>query len=375
MRALIEIYGGDARGHEVLAHFNYVACNSGGSLVAAGLIENLSLNTLMGLFTDARQRSRLFSELPWYRKSLLRLADLGPKYSAQQKLVGLKSLLQVNGATPLPKIVIVGNDGQPVRFSFMTYDYQRDRAKHLRSFNSLAGSFGSGLTNMTLAEAVHASTNAPVNYFDAPAQPDTPPANRMYWDGGITGYNNPVLAAVVEAIANGSTPQSIGVLSLGTGTTFLPLADDGPFNPPCLGQAPPERGTFADLRKLAKSVLADPPDAASFIAHMMIEGALPNAKCEAQPTPIVRMNPLIQPTRNAAGLWQLPKGLVESEFRDLVKLDMDATAQAEVDLIQKLGDAWIANDVNNQPIRATTNMACEIGHPTFAAAKSAWAQL
>lgn len=51
----------------------------------------------------------------------------------------------------------------------------------------------------TLVEAVHASTNAPIRYYDEPAEV----SGRRYWDGALGGYNNPVLAAVVEALANG----------------------------------------------------------------------------------------------------------------------------------------------------------------------------
>lgn len=62
-----------------------------------------------------------------------------------------------------------------------------------------------------------------MNYFDDPARF----GERQYWDGGIAGLNNPVLAAVVEAIAYGKARSEFGVLSIGTGNTFLPTK--GPY--------------------------------------------------------------------------------------------------------------------------------------------------
>ena len=79
-----------------------------------------------------------------------------------------------------------------------------------------------------LAEAIHASSNAPVNYFNAPAEI----GDRRYWDGAIGGYNNPVLAGVIEAAVNaeryGTSLSEIKALSLGTGSVVLPLAQGAP---------------------------------------------------------------------------------------------------------------------------------------------------
>jgi hypothetical protein len=75
-------------------------------------------------------------------------------------------------------------------------------------------------TSVMLAEAVHPSTNAPVNYFDAPAQ--FPARPRRYWDGGIPGCNNPLQAAVTKALVLGQDPTDIAALSLGTATGPFP---------------------------------------------------------------------------------------------------------------------------------------------------------
>src|SRR5207244_12011611 len=80
----------------------------------------------------------------------------------------------------------------------------------------------------SLSEILNASTNAPVNYFDAPAGT----GGRRCWDGGLAGNNNPVLGAVVEALANGVRAESIDVLNIGTGQVFL--APDPPAEDPAL---------------------------------------------------------------------------------------------------------------------------------------------
>ena len=53
-----------------------------------------------------------------------------------------------------------------------------------------------------------------------------PAANRhrRFWDGAIGGYNNPALAGIVEILArpNPPAPDTISVLSIGTGSVVLP---------------------------------------------------------------------------------------------------------------------------------------------------------
>ena len=61
----------DATGHEVLSYFNLVAANSGGSLVAAALAENLRLSEIEKIFDEEKIRSKVFSKLGFWEKSLL----------------------------------------------------------------------------------------------------------------------------------------------------------------------------------------------------------------------------------------------------------------------------------------------------------------
>src|SRR5205807_4717283 len=89
-----------------------------------------------------------------------------------------------------------------------------------------------------------------------------------YWDGGIAGCNNPVLAGVTEAIVKGQKPRDIVVLSIGAGSVALPGQQPGqPSSPYVLPII--DAGIITDLRKIAATILDDPPDIATFLAHVM----------------------------------------------------------------------------------------------------------
>jgi len=61
------------------------------------------------------------------------------------------------------------------------------------------------------------------------------------------------------------------------------------------------------------------------------------------------------------------------EFAYLLKLDMDAVEQAQVDAISKYADLWVEGVVPNQPVRMDGDaLQCELGQVTFPAAVAAW---
>lgn len=369
-RVLQDLYGTRARGHAVLRNFDMVVANSGGSLVAAGLAENLALDEILNLFLAAETRDRIFVPLPWYRK----LNPVGwfvpsPRFSAEDKLEGLKSLLPNGRSTLLSDLHIPGYRGSDVQFAITAYDYDRDRVKFFRSYTaSLAGSIANPSLTAPFAEAAHASSNAPVGFFDQPARA----AGLRFWDGAVAGFNNPVLVGAIEALSNGIQANEIGMLSIGTGNTFLPQkAGDIPdylAKPVC------EPSIGEDLKKLAAAVVADPPDSHTFIAYLMLGQKLPGsaAQCPHPSPALVRMNPLIQPVRNAQGKWDLPPGLNRQEFEKLVELDLAVTEQADVDLIARFCSLWLGDGIPNQPVRANGNLECEIGYSSYSAAKLAW---
>jgi hypothetical protein len=197
------------------------------------------------------------------------------------------------------------------------------------------------------------------------------------WDGGVTGCNNPVLAAVTEAIVMGQEPLDIIALSSGTGTVARPwpTAADPPDSPyvqtishPCL---------VADLRKLAASILDDPPDIATFLAHVMTGGST-GLPAPAQ-SRIVRMNPLIAPM-GEPGQWRAPGPLAApmtaTQFTYLATLDVDAVEQAQVQAIAAFADVWIGGNVTNQPLRMNGDtLSPELGYSSFRDAAAAWRSL
>ncbi|HLY45973.1 MAG TPA: patatin-like phospholipase family protein [Stellaceae bacterium] len=372
---LMDLYGEAASGHQVLANFDLVAASSGGSLVLAGLVENLSLDNILQYFMDEQKRRSIFSPTTSLGDNLLQtVLGVGPKYSANAKLPAIERLLPTTGDSPLAGAMdgVVGPAGKPVHLLIVGFDYDRNRAIFFRSAPATQAGWGTGQpATVTLAGAVHASTNAPVNYFDAPA--DLPDAPGRFWDGGITGCNNPAVSAVVEALVLGYRSLDIRVLSLGTATVIFPLADPGV--PPKPLEAPrPDSSLITDLKKLAAAILDDPPDAATFIAHVMTganAGVPPSVVSR-----VVRMSPLVSPLPAAGGEWRPPPGWSLAQFKYLANIDMDAVAQTDITYIDDYCRHWLVDNAPNQPIRmsggAFDPQHPEIGYAKFSEAKAAW---
>ena len=395
VRTLIDLYsqrgdGTDVTGHQILRKFDLIAANSGGAITLGGLTLNLTLDQLLNLFMGEKRRKQIFVAASFFEDPIAHLtglAGIGPKYSARAKLVGLRTILGPAGdqlVRNIPQSVGNSVNNRAPQFVFCAFDYDINREVFFRSdTNSLAGSRGAK-GDITIAEAVHASSNAPVNYFDAPAQG---PNNRRYWDGAIGGYNNPVLAGVIEALANAAAyntdRDSIHVLSIGTGNVALPLARGVPGEDHDLVVHPGHSTIPNDLKKLATSIVDDPPDAATFHAHILLNGHVPSPN-DPLPviSPIVRLNPLIQPIPGAGNIpWVFPNQLDgrpmdRTEFAAIRDLDMDAVEQPDVVRISNLCNLWFADNVPNQPIRANSHdLTPEIGHGRYKIAKQAALQL
>ncbi len=371
VKALISIFGGQMRGNEVLKQFDLVAANSGGSIVLGGLVENVTLQELLNYFMDAANRNAIFSPTSSFvDNSLEKLLGFGPKYSATAKLPALESLLPQTGNKALRGIneELFGPRGDPVRLMIVGFDYDRNRGTYFRS--TAVGSPCLGIANaadITLAEAIHASTNAPVNYFDGPAI--FPARSVRYWDGGTSGNNNPVLAAATEALVIGQTPENIAALSLGTGTVqLLPGVQGQPDSP--FYAAWQNSGLAGDLGKIASSILDDPPDSASFIAHVMTAGA--SAPPAGAVSRIVRLNPVIAPI-TVGGQLQPPGGMSVAQFQYLCGIGIDALLPNEVNSIAAYADLWLAGQAPNQLIHNdNATPPVTIGQADFPTALAAW---
>jgi uncharacterized protein len=255
-----------------------------------------------------------------------------------------------------------------VHLLIIAFDYDRECAQFFRSAPTCGRAWGVGdASSVTLAQAINASTDPPINYFDKPAKI----RSDRYWDGAIAGYNNPVLAGVSEARVLGQAPTDIVALSIGTGRVTLagpPTSKASPFV-----KQRKQQCLVSDIGKIAVAIVDDPPDAATFMAHVMTGGieGLP-FQLESH---IVRMNPLVRPERRG-GEWKAPGGMTAAEFTTLADLGIDAIKQDQVDAIVRYAKMWIAGTAPNQPIRMNGDtFKCELGHETFSGALAAWRQL
>lgn len=369
-KALGALYKGHTPGREILSRFDLVAANSGGSIVLAGLLENWSPDQIFGFFNDSTKRRSVFSET--FLGSVLGRSGIAPKYSAYQKLKGLQAALTGTGSMKLPDAaaLVTRSPAARIRLLITAFDYDRNRAAFFRSAPTDPGWGDSKASDVTIAEAVHASTNAPVQFFDGPAT--LPGRDGRYWDGAISGCNNPVLAAVTEAITANVHPSDIVALSIGTGTQARPWPRPGPEEDSPLFAKKSDGGQINDLKKLASSILDDPPDIATFLAHVLTGGS---AGLPPKGSRIVRMNPLIGP-RPDGNSWITPGTMSQQDFEAMLKLGMDAVKDNDVARITQYADLWLKDKALNQPVRMNGDtLKLEIGQAFFGEAAAAWTAL
>ncbi|RUL78956.1 patatin-like phospholipase family protein [Dyella choica] len=379
VKALIDLYNSETTGHTVLRDFDMVAANSGGSIVLGGLVANMKLGDLLAFFKDPKRRESIFVK-KWPHPSFIPT----PRYRTDAKLGGLKEAFPRCCNLPMQDAVkdIPGKtSGKPVHLLIIGFDYDRNRARFFRSAPAQGANLGSGdPAQVPLVEAIHASSTAPVLYFDQPAVLPHDSGKR-YWDGGVTGCNNPVLAAVTEAMVMQGRSKSVIALSIGTGTVCLaPPPPDPPDSNRALYSTLYAQGVLADVRKLASAIVDDPPDSASFIAHVMA-GAVPPALPPLVDSRIVRMNPMVSPM-GKPGNYTFPaeNGSPTKEEQDtftkLVGLDMDAIKDDEVEAIETFTNLWLKNKARNQAIRMKPTLERDgVGHELYLDAKEAWRKL
>ncbi len=388
--ALQRLYGDDATGHEILKNFDLVAANSGGSIVAAGLFLNLKLSDLFDLLNIQTNRKLIFQKNK--REGLLDLVkQIAPRWEAALKRPGLTDVVAktpgISSQTldwfhnePMHKAWPFGATRLP-HLLLLAYDYVEHRARYFRTNDHTKAGTGSNpnlVRTPTLRDAVHASTNAPVVYFDRPAsfdlrksRTDTSGYDVLAWDGAMAGYNNPMVAAVTEALANGATRNKIKIMSIGTGADLRPIKQHLPAgvvikpNARCLViDAPdvPKRPLprfKQDVLFASKAILSHPPDIATYTSHMMISTQVPGRSGTTRTNMdlrIARFNPILHPNRSgpdAAPVLSKPADLHKDDLERLGKMDMDVIAQQDVNLIKAHTESWLANNTRNQAIVAT----------------------
>ncbi|MDX2001339.1 MAG: patatin-like phospholipase family protein [Chitinophagales bacterium] len=397
LKCLAKMYPNET-GRKILNRFDLVVANSGGSIVTAALAADLTPSEALQMITLQENRDAIFDKKPLFK--IRKGAEIAPRYRTRSKLKGFKALFEKVSKIPgfaekymheLPNL----EPAIKTQFLIIGFDYDRTRGVFFRSnwksrgisanIHQIATEMPKSYERVKLLEAVHASTNAPVSYFDEPAKvqyanENAPNVYHNFWDGAIAGYNNPALAGVTEAVVNGISTTEIEILSIGTANGFLPVALENQ-NPPmqyesdCLIVKQKIGSQVSDISKMAKSIISDPPDAASFISYVILHPDLQTH------TSYVRLNPLIQPIKNN-GRWEVPKGYINMTggnreealdmFRKIYELDMDATAQDDIRLIELLTDEWLKNNIPNQGIRVDSDFKPIIGYGTYEEGARAW---
>lgn len=389
---LADLYGRDTPGRTILSLFDLTVANSGGSLVLAGLCLNLTPAKIIELLSQLENRKKIFKRIP-----ITGQIGIGSRYQAEAKRNGLRELLAIASGED-PEILLstipqtIHSNGQN-HILICAFDFDLERAAFLRS-NSSSNSASSHPKNVvgmkatrdeplgddiTLLDAIHSASHAPVLYFEKTADvqlimPDQSIERRRYWDGAVGGNNNPALAGLTEALSNDIRPEDIRILSIGTGIVRLPVARDFPaqsVSHPHLFEENKESQFLANMFKMATSILADPPDAASYIAFRMLHLS---EDVPIRPN-LVRMNPMISPVWNEHSFqWDLPKGYQtrQADFTKIVEVDMDAVSRDDFDSVSLAMNLWLQDLLPNQGIQHTRLLKAKIGQGLYSQAKSAW---
>jgi predicted acylesterase/phospholipase RssA len=360
--ALDALYPG-LPGRQLLAQFDIVAANSGGSLVLAGLLKNQTAAEVLATFDHPDSPTSLFVKLPLLKR-LGSLIGLGPKYSTAKKRERIQASLGAIHACPLRNLGdLFSHLPKAPKIFIVAFDYDRLRAVFFRSFKTVANEASS----ISLTDAINASSTAPVAFFDKPAIV----GGQRYWDGAIGGYNNPIMAAVTEALVDGAATADMIALSLGTGVTCRVPFDHPVQEGPRDFFVPRGRACLlADIRKLAGSILDEPPDAALYSAHVALGNAVVPGG-QQPPATLVRLNPSIQPVLSGTS-WTAPGGLTRYELKALMNLPAGLSTDDDVIMVRALGQKWIQGLVPNEPIRRTDDLGCLIGDKTFQAGRDRW---
>jgi hypothetical protein len=357
-------------GRDILSKFDLVAANSGGSIVLAALLANFSPSDVAAFYSDPATVRKMYCPR-WcsaFKNTFLR--PLFPPYSSDGKRAALAKLLddRCSEGERLPSSIplaewpsILGTD---LALLITAYDYDSERGAFFRSTARAGDIEAERRCDVPIIDAVHASTQGPILYYGKPAAV----AGRRYWDGGLAGYNNPVLAAVIEAMSeHPNRVDDIRVLSIGTGTIArAPYGQDAPrpfarATSTCLG---------AQLKKVAGAVLADPPCAATFHAHMALDGG--RASETARKSHLVRLSPFVRPRRDQQQSWQPPRGLTTEEFKSLAGMKADTMRESDLRLIGKMSQLWIDGLVENEPVLISSSPSFDIGDRTFDDARAHW---
>ncbi len=133
--ALRDLYG-DIRGRGILKNFDLAVANSGGSIVLAGLIEDMKPSEIIDLFSDPIKRQSIFVSLPLVKSLLSHIPIFPETYSAAGKLEGLKAAFGPMGDTYLENLPVtegwpLSPNEEPVKILIVGFDYDRSARSFL----------------------------------------------------------------------------------------------------------------------------------------------------------------------------------------------------------------------------------------------------
>lgn len=390
----------EIKGHEILRHFDLVVANSGGSLVLAALACNWSFKEILHLFNEETLK-RIFNKISfrdqYFPANILRLLKVnmvGTRYSTTEKRKALSEILRLNNKklddvllSELPTII----GKKSLEIIVTTFDAINNRAKIFRSNTKSKASTeviaGIGnLDNISLVEAIHGSSTAPVNYFDFPAvfSPKNSRKRFYLWDGGLSGFNNPVMLGLTEAFANGINRKNIHILSIGTGSKLVSFEDTVKFRNnyystllgkklafdknnidfkktafwtvPLLGEIKKPKIFFRFFRgkklylstisSLSKTILFEPQTWATYSAYISLFSE--DIDNHSNNTRFIRLSPQIIKEKNSSNL-----------INKLYDLDMDIIEHKDLELLKQCFIEWKNGSIINEPIQWTRTIEGE----------------
>lgn len=350
---------GNINGHNVLKKFDLVAANSGGSIVLAALCENWKIEQAIDLFRKKDLRNQIFSKNKFKERffpvDYLRLLNIniGPKYSSKRKKEAFERLFPVCNSHRLKQIPdLIGK--KSLKIIICTYDALNNKSVFFKSFKN-----EKYFDDVTLVQAIHASSNAPIQYFDFPARFKAKESEVFYdlWDGALGGFNNPSVVAVNEAIQAGVPCDNLSLISLGTGNIVTSMyakeqyykSKDTAirfrhkkFNFRKIGEQ--LKFFSSSVMQQAKTILYQPPDWSNEISSTLIFGRNENY----DKSRFIRLSPLIYCNENTSDEIN---NLIDS----LSNLDMDLTSEKEIEMLMKCYMHWKNDRIYNQPITYRVN--------------------
>ncbi len=367
-------------GHEILREFDMVIANSGGSIVLAALAENWSIEKALTLFDERTIREKVFSRSSFWERFfpidyLRLLIPFGPKYSARRKGEAFRDLfpqIDRRQMNTLPQFI--GKAG--LKLIVCTYDALNNRAKFFRSYPKKDAPYDS----IRLTQAIHGSSNAPIQYFDFPARFKAKESNIYYelWDGALGGFNNPVLAGLIEAVKLGIPKDEIRIVSIGTGNKLMSIDDKKRFykvKQISMQERKKKWNIFKwgyqfeyfarSALNQAKTILYQPPDWSNYLAMMFLRNG-PESDITGQ---FIRLSPMIHSDLHTADS-------VKPLLNRLYKMDMDLTKDEEISLLKTCYAHWCNGTIKNQPIEYRITRENELiyinGFQSFKEAMDAW---